>query len=372
MGVKRRYVTAAVAALLCLFSFSGCQKSEPLRIGFVGGLTGRNGDLGTSGRDGAQLAVDAINAAGGINGRKLELVVKDDKSDPEEGKKVVAELVDARVSAVVGPMTSSIAAAAIPLVDAAKLLMLSPTVSSKDFNGKDDYFFHLNLNQDTARSTAERAFTVQKARTAALVYDISNRSYTASVAEGFKNRFLELGGSIAIDQTFNSKEKPDFLALAQGVLQHKPQVVFIIAGALDSAMVCQQLNKLGSSAILFIAEWGGTNEFLKAGGNAVSGVNIFQHFDSDSSHPPYVTFKDSFSKRFGDSPGFAATYSHESVSIIAEALRKNADPSRLRETITSIRNFKGLQGELALDRFGDPERSHFLMQVRDGRFARVQ
>jgi branched-chain amino acid transport system substrate-binding protein len=350
----------------------GCQNNEPIRIGFVGGLTGRNGDLGTAGRDGAQLAVDAINAAGGINGRKLELVVKDDKSDPGEGMRVVTELIDAKVATIVGPMTSVIAAATVPLVDSAKILMLAPTVSSADFNGKDDFFFHLNLNQDTARSTAEQAFTKQGARTAALIYDISNKSYTASVADGFKKRFVELGGTIANDQVFNSKEKPDFMKLSQNVVVGKPQVIFIIAGALDSAMICQQLNKLESPAHRFIAEWGGTNEFLKAGGNAVSGVYIYQHFNADSSHLPFVAFKNSFSQRFGDAPGFAATYSHESISIIAEALRRNADLSRIKDTAISIRKFNGLQGDILIDRFGDPERSHSLMQVRDGRFAKVE
>jgi branched-chain amino acid transport system substrate-binding protein len=372
MGLHLKNFAAAGMVLLALCSLCGCQKNEPVRIGFVGGLTGRNGDLGTAGRDGAQLAVDSINAAGGVNGRKLELLVKDDKSDPEEGKRVVAELINAKVATIVGPMTSVIAAAVGPQVDSARILMLSPTVSSADFNNKDDFFFHLNLNHDTARSTAEYAFTVQDARSAALVYDISNKSYTASVAEGFKKRFMELGGAIVSDRTFNSKEKPDLLKLAQDVAGRRPDVIFIIAGALDSAMVCQQFRKLESPAIRFIAEWGGTNEFLKAGGNAVNGVYISQHFNSDSTHPPFVAFKSSFLQRFGDIPGFAATYSHESVSVIAEALKKNADLSRLKETLIAIRQFKGLQGEIVINNFGDPERSYSLMQVRDGRFVRVE
>lgn len=357
--------------LLCL-ALVGCQDREPLKIGFVGGLTGRNGDLGTAGRDGAQMAIDAFNGAGGLNGRKLELLVKDDKSDPEEGKRVVKELLAGNVAAIVGPMTSVIAASSVPLIDSAKVLMLAPTVSSADFNGRDDFFFHLNLNQDTARSTADQVFTVQGARSAALVYDISNKSYTASVADAFKKRFVELGGTVIVEQTFNSKENPDYMKLVQDLSERKPQAIFIIAGALDSAMICQQLKKNGSTSRRFIAEWAGTNEFIKAGGNAVDGVYMFQHFNSDSSHPPFVAFKSSFSKRFGDVPGFAASYSYETVYIIVEALKKNPDVTRIKENIIGLRQFKGLQGDIVLDRFGDPERSHFLMQVRDGRFVRME
>jgi branched-chain amino acid transport system substrate-binding protein len=100
-------------------------------------------------------------------------------------------------------------------------------------------------------------------------------------------------------------------------------------------------------------------------------VYNYQHFNADSAHSPFVAFKNAYSQRFGDAPGFASTYSNEAVSIIVEALRKNAETSSIKESIVRIRQFKGLQGDLAIDRFGDPERSHFLMQVRNGKFAKV-
>jgi branched-chain amino acid transport system substrate-binding protein len=368
----RRFAIIAMAALLTSLTLQSCQKQEKIRLGFVGGLTGRNGDLGTAGRDGSLLAVEAINASGGIGGKRIELVIRDDKSDPEEAKKVVNELVSKKVAAIVGPMTSVVAVATIPIIDAARMLMLSPTVSSNDLTGKDDFFIRLNLNSDTAAATADLMIGRLKIKNAALVYDVSNRSYTGSLAEAFKIRFAALGGTIAIEQTFNAKEQTDLLALARQVAARKPRAVFIIAGAIDSAMICQQLKKIGVSAPFFIAEWASTNEFLKAGGKAVAGTYSLQHFNGNSVHPPFVQFKQNFSKRFGDSPSFAATYSYEAVSIIAAALRKDPDPTHLKDTVIGIGRFDGLLGSFFIDRYGDPDRLFFVTYVRNDQYVPVE
>jgi branched-chain amino acid transport system substrate-binding protein len=374
MGLLLRYASAGCAVLVLGFILAGCQDREPMKIGFVGSLTGRNGDLGTAGRDGAQLAVDTINAAGGINDRTLELVIRDDKNEPEEAKQAVKELANTRVTAIVGPMTSAMAGATLPIIDAAGLVTISPTVSGsgKDFTARDDYFFRLILNSDTAKATAERMRSPMGIKNVAVVYDMSNKSFSTSLVDAFKTRFLSLGGAVVVDRAFNGKEKLDFMAIAKSLSGQAAQGVVIVAGAVDSAMICQQLKKLGSNVPVFIVEWGGTNEFIKAGGNSVEGVFVFQHFNSDSTTPAFIAFKEAYSKRFGEAPSFAAAYSHEAVTIIAEALRKNPQSSKLKETIIGIRQFSGLQGKITLDHFGDPERLFSLMQVRDGRFVRME
>lgn len=359
-------------AVLTALVLASCRKNEPVRIGFIGGLTGRSGDLGTAGRDGALLAIDVINASGGINGRRIELIVRDDKSNSEEAKRIAKEMVNNHVAAVVGPMTSAMAEAAIPVINTAKLLMLSPTAASYNFNGKDDYFLHLNLNKDTTAATADRLVNGLGIRNCALIYDTANHAYTSSSAETFKAELAARGGVVTSEQTYSSKDPGSLLELTKTVLARKPGSIFIIAGAVDSAMICQQLKKLGSAVPVFIAEWAGTGEFLKTGGNSVNNVFIFQHFNSDSKSPTFADFKSSFTKRFGDEPDYAATYSYEAVAIMAEALRKNPDPSQLKQTIIDIGQFKGLQGGIALDRYGDPQRSFSLMQVRSGRFALVE
>lgn len=374
MGLKFR--NAAVICMILFFALAaaGCREREPLKIGFVGSLTGRNGDLGTAGRDGAQLAVDAVNAGGGINGRKFQLLVKDDKGDPEEARRVVKELIDARVATLVGPMTSAMAAAVLPVIDAARLMAISPTVSGSgaDFTARDDYFFRLILNSDTARATAERMVSPLGIKKVALIYDISNKSFSTSLVAAFTARFQSLGGAVVAERSFNGKQQPDLLALVSTLSGQGVQGIVIVAGAVDSAMICQQLKKIGVTVPVFIAEWGGTAELIKSGGSSVENIYVFQHFNSDSTAVPFVIFKEAYVKRFGDVPGFAAAFSHEAVTILAEALKKNPDISRIKETVIGIGRFTGLQGDITIDRFGDPQRSFSLMQVKGGRFVRVE
>ncbi len=118
---------------LAVFIFSilisagiGCEKKEnPIKVGFVGGLTGRLSDLGTAGRNGVILAVEEINSRGGINGRPVELITKDDKQDPELSLRVDRELVDEGVAAIIGHMTSVMSMAVLPFINEEKILMIS-------------------------------------------------------------------------------------------------------------------------------------------------------------------------------------------------------------------------------------------------------
>ncbi|PLY03770.1 MAG: ABC transporter substrate-binding protein, partial [Desulfuromonas sp.] len=154
----------------------GCEREvKPIKIGFVGGLTGRVAGLGISGRDGALLAVEEVNAAGGINGRNVVIVVKDDKQDPTAAKQGVAELIKEDVVAIIGHMTSSMTAVTLPLVNQAEKLMISPTSKSDLFSGKDDYLLRVTAPSSfNARKIAELACQEMGLKRFAVVYDLNN------------------------------------------------------------------------------------------------------------------------------------------------------------------------------------------------------
>ena len=127
--------------LICFFI--SCEMKEPVKIGYAGGLTGRVADLGIAGRDGVILAVEEINSAGGINGREVKLLVKDDKQDAETAVNVNEELIQQGVAAIIGHMTSSMSKAGVKAINDKKVFMLSPTTSTNELTGLDDYFFRL-------------------------------------------------------------------------------------------------------------------------------------------------------------------------------------------------------------------------------------
>ena len=180
-----RTLLLAASALI-----AACSPPEPIRLGFIGGLTGRVADLGHSGRNGFQLAVEQANAAGGIRGRRIEILVKDDGQDPDKAAQAAAELVAAKVAAIIGPMTSAMVEPVLAAATRAGIAVISPTVTTTEMTGKDDLF--LRVMADT-RSYAELSarYNYQKigVRRVAAVYDLHNRAYSESWLSAFRKSF---------------------------------------------------------------------------------------------------------------------------------------------------------------------------------------
>ena len=130
----------------------GCGQKEPIKIGFIGGLTDRNSDNGQSGLNGVTLAVEQFNRQGGREGQMVELVIKDDAQNPETAQQSSRELVAAKVEAVIGPFTSGMAKVIVPITAQNGIFQVSPTITSMDFYGKDDNLFRINR---TTRDYAE-------------------------------------------------------------------------------------------------------------------------------------------------------------------------------------------------------------------------
>lgn len=135
--VRRPLWAFLLAVCLCTIP-AGCSPPEPIRIGFLGNISGRGADLGIAGRDGVQLAIERINQQGGLDGRRIELLVKDDLQDAETAKKMVEELAAQGVTAIIGPMTSVIGTVVAPLVSRLKIPMVSPTVTTEELTGRDE------------------------------------------------------------------------------------------------------------------------------------------------------------------------------------------------------------------------------------------
>ena len=138
----RRFFETALLVLL-LGALLSCGKSEPIKVGFVGGLSGRVADLGIGGRNGATIAVEERNAAGGVKGRLVELVVRNDEQDPKVALQAVEELIALPVQAIVGHTTSAMSVTTVGLVTERKMVMVSPTSTADELSQRDDYFFRV-------------------------------------------------------------------------------------------------------------------------------------------------------------------------------------------------------------------------------------
>lgn len=350
--------------LLSLALMAGCTKSEPLKIGFVGSITGKNADLGVAGRDATLLAAETVNAAGGINGRLVEVIVKDDAQTPEAAANAIREFARDKVAAVIGPMGSSMAKAALPEANKAKLVMVSPTSSSNELSGNEDYFFRvMEPNLLFARHLAETCLKLKIKRVAA-IYDLQNRTYTVDIFQVFKDEFTRRGGVITTEVSYDSAANPAFNPLVKRLALYNADGVMVLANSVDAINIGQQIRKAHPSVPILSGACGiAQRDLVQQAGKAVDNIIFTLPVNSQSTSEQFVKFRESFSKRFNYQPTFAAVLTYDAFQALLASLKKNPDPSRLKETIQGIRSFAGLQGEIILDQYGDPNRKLFIIRI---------
>lgn len=367
-----RIAAAGFGVLLTLAGPAGCGRDEPVRIGFVGCLTGRLSDLGLSGRNGALLAVEKANADGGIDGRTVELLVRDDRHDPQTALRVDRELIDAGVAAIIGHMTSTITMQVLPLVNEARVVMLSPTTSTSALDGRDDYFLRV-IEASTAEADhlAGHAARVMGLRRVRAAVDLSNADYTRMYAGRFARELERNGARMLEPVRFYTGEVTSYGTLAAEMLKSSPDGLLIVSSALDAAMICQQVRKQDPRVPILVAGWAHTPEFIQQGGRAVDGVLFSQTFDPEGRQPGYVAFRERYVERFSREPDFAALLSYEAATLLVQTLRMDDDPARLKQTLLGRGRIPGLQGDLGFDRYGDVRRARFLIRVDGNRYRTV-
>lgn len=359
---------ASRAAFVLVVALAGCAK-PPVKIGFLGGLSGRQSELGVTGRNGAQLAVELRDAAGGIDGRKVEFIGADDGQDAATAAAAFAELAAGGVSAVVGPMTSDMALAVIPAADKAGLLLISPTASSPKLSGLDDQFIRVNPVDSSEGRELARYFAEAGHRSVAVALDLSNRTFAEGTDATVRSALGSAGPRLErID--FDSRTVPDYAALAARAEAH--DATLVVAAAVDAANLVQVLRRDGYRGTVYGTGWSMTDDYVKLGGDAAEGTVFSHYFDRDSSAPAWQAFRAAYRARFGAEPDFTAGLAANAAMVAMEGLERGVSRAALKDAVISRGLFEGLQGDIRFDRYGECELERFRLEVRDGRIRAIR
>lgn len=357
---------------LFMLSTSACGSQEPIRVGFVAGLTGQNAALGVDGRDGALLAVEQINSQGGVNGRPIELVVRDDLGTSEGAIAADNELIHGEdVIAIIGHMTSSTMMAAWPQFKDSGVVFLSPTVSTPQLSGMDDNFFRLiPVNSAFSEKLAGHASNELGLKKVAIFYDTDNAAFTDTFREGFERIFTSVDGEILLDHPFSSSSNPDFRSALNDLKRQNPDGICIIASAVDTALIVQQARVTGLDVRFLTSNWALTKDLIENGGRAVDGIITVVAHDETNQSPAHLDFSERFQSRFGRQPTFAAGYGYEAVLVLANALNvTDGNKVGLAGALLQTNDLLGVNGNISFDAYGDVVRTLYLIAVRDGQFV---
>lgn len=348
-----------------------CTPPEALRIGFLGGLSGRVADLGIGGRNGAILAVEMRNQQGGIKGRRIELIAEDDQQDAEMARQAIARLLARQVKVIIGPMTSAMAMVVLPQINAAGIPLIAPTVTTNALTGIDDQFFRVVAPTAThVFKSAEYHFVEHGLRRVALVCDLRNKAYSESWAGDFRKAFGAMGGNIVAEFGFDSSDS--LAALASKVLAAEPDGVMIIANSVDTGLLVQQIRMRNASVHLGTAEWAATERLLELGGKAVEGLVVAQYVDRESRATAYLSFRHAYRERFAQEPGFAGLTAFDATNVALDALASQSSGQTLKEAILAHGEYAGAQSPIRFDANGDTRRDTFLSVIRDGEFKSLR
>lgn len=358
-------------SLTLLLALTACAPPEPIKLGFLGGLSGRVADLGEAGRSGAQLAVEEANAAGGMGGRKIELMVRDDAQNSGTAVAATEALVAAGVVAIIGPMTSSMAEAILPAITRAGMVTVSPTITASSLSGKDDLLFKVApAVEENTRRSAEHAYA-GGARRGAIAFDLSNRAYTADWAAHWRRDFAALGGVVVAEASFVSGNDASYGDALKQFVAAKPDSLLFVANAVDTVRLTQLSRKLGLSQPVTATTWAATENLIQLGGHTVEGITLTQFFNRDDPSPRYQAFAAAFRARFKQEPGFASVAAYDATRATLTALAKTGKEQSLKAALLAGGPYEGLQEQWSFDRNGDARRKTHVTVVRNGRLLIV-
>jgi len=355
--------------LLLALAGSGCGDPDPIKIGFIAGTSGRVADLGVGGRNGVILAVEAKNAAGGINGRRIELLMRDDQQDAAKARTEAQDLIDSKVVAILGPMTSSMAMEVVPLGNKHRIVIFGGTVATNQLTGIDDYFFRVIAPTRLYSSASAKYHLGRGLRRFGIAYDLRNRAYTESWLKDFKTAVEHGGGKVVKTIAFESSQQVPFDRIVADLLKAGPDCLVFISNSVDAANLFQQARKRNSKIALATSEWAGTERLIQLAGRAAEGVVVGQYHDRNSVQPTYVEFRNRYFKRFGQEPGFPALVSYDAANVLLEAISQQRSDEDLKQTLLRLHSFEGLQEPIIFDEFGDADSRPYIIKIIDGRFV---
>ncbi|MDC7235666.1 MAG: ABC transporter substrate-binding protein [Spirochaetales bacterium] len=367
-----RTVFRRSSLLLMLIFLLSCSGKDPVVIGFLGSLSGPNADLGEAGRNGALLAVEDYNKAGGIKGRPVKVVVKDHQMSPEQLSHISGEFTRAGVDVVIGPYTSVMTRIMIPIAEAKDMLLISPTASSSEFFEKDDNLIRLNHTTSENSRVYTAYLAAADVMSCSVIYDTQNAEFTESWLNDFAGSYEAAGGRILVRERINSKLDTDFSEELNSVIDSGAEMLLIIANSIDSATLVQQLRQTGSDLQVYFSEWAGTRQLIELGGKAVEGSIVMQSFDPFDESPQFQEFRDKYKQRYQREPSFASVLSYDACSVLFQALEGRSRNQTVKEAILLNGPYTGIQEPLNISEFGDTRRKNVFSVIREGQFRKIE
>ena len=367
-------LAAALAASVSIVGCSGSSSSsdDVIKIGVFEPLTGANGAGGADEYDGIKLANKLFPE---VLGKKVELVVVDNKSDKVEAANAATVLAQKeKVNAVLGSWGSSLSMSGGPIFAEAKIPAVAVSATNPAVTKGNDYYFRVCfLDPFQGTVGAAYAFNELKAKKVAIIREVSN-DYSVGLAKFFVDHFVKLSGdekSIVATADYNTGDQ-DFSAQLTNIKKFEPDVIFAPGNYTESALIIKQARDLGITAKFIGGDTWDINAFLEVGGAAVEGAIVSTFFANDV---PINKTSEAFLKSFRDEykkePPAVAALGYDAYLVVLDAIKRanSAEPEKIREALAQTKDFEGSAGSITINAERNADKAAVFKTVKDGKFV---
>ena len=383
--MRGKLLATAISAMLAVSVVaSGCgggsKASDEIKIGVVSEMTGSNATYGTSVVNGMKLALKEVNDKGGVNGKKVSIVVADSKSEPAEAANAMSKLVNQdKTPVVMGIFTSSSAIAAANVSESAKVPFLAigatnPKVTLDDKTGKVKPNTFRVCFIDPFQGTVMANYAYKNgARKVAIIQEVSN-DYAVGLAKFFKEAFIKLTGnpdSVVEVANYQTGDK-DFSAILTNIKAKNPDAVFAPGNFTESALLIKQARQLGLEVPFLGGDTWETQEFIDVGGKDVEGASLSTAFDREKATTEEAKkFLDAYVKEYKGEPSALTALAYDAYLIAIDGIKRagtTTDSVKIRDAIAQTKDLETVTGKTTLDKNGDAIKAAIIKTVKDGKF----
>ena len=356
------------------FTGAACAQ-ETIKVGEFASLTGKEAAFGQSCHKGTLLAIEELNAGGGLLGKKLELRTEDDASTQGQPATIVKKLISRdKVIAVLGEATSSRSLEAAPICQSDRIPMISPAATNPAVTAVGPYVFRVCFI-DPFQGAVMAKFAKNRLglHKVAVLTSVSS-AYSVGLAKYFKERFTADGGEIPVEQKYSEGDK-DFNAQLTAIKASGADGIFVPGYYTEAALVCIQARNLGLPVPIFGGDGWEAPELIQIGGTAVEGCYYSTHFSPENTAPVVKGFVDKFRARFnGETPDGMAALGYDSAAMLADAVKRagTTEPAALRDALAATRGYRGVTGSITMDPDRNATKAAVIITVKDGHFKFVE
>ena len=359
-------------SVLVAFLFKGCGPTgsdTEILIGEYSSLTGTAATFGTSTHNGLLLAVDEINQAGGLLGKKVKLLTEDTQSKPEEAATGVTKLISRdQVKVVIGEVASGRSLAAAPICQASGIPMVSPASTNPKVTQVGDYIFRIcYLDPFQGYVTAKFVYGTLNARRVAILKDVKNE-YSIGLTEFFTEHFTKAGGEIIVEQAYSEGDN-DFKAQLTALKALNPDVIFVPGYYTEVALIVKQARELKMMMPFVGGDGWDSSKLLEIGGEAMNNTYYCNHYSPEDTSSHVQQYVARYRERFNETPDALAALGYDAGMIVFDAIKRagSTEGAKVRDALLQTRNFQGVAGVVSIDADRNATKSAVIIAIENGK-----